>query len=141
MSNFVNLLHPFQEIVLSRLLGIDAFDPDAVQLVARKVAAVSGDARRALDICRRSTEIAERQKLPRTPMKSPLKRKALVGMMHVDAALKEMFTSPKITAIRYECKQWSLYTVILTYQLTSPMQQWGPAKDKRLKAIFCYKNR
>ncbi|XP_066957145.1 origin recognition complex subunit 1 isoform X2 [Macrobrachium rosenbergii] len=89
-----------QEIVLSRLLGIDAFDPDAVQLVARKVAAVSGDARRALDICRRATEIAENEKLSATPMKSPFKRKALVGMMQVDAALKEMFTSPKITAIR-----------------------------------------
>jgi origin recognition complex subunit 1 len=34
------------------------FDADAVQLVARKVASLSGDARRALDICRRATEIA-----------------------------------------------------------------------------------
>jgi origin recognition complex subunit 1 len=33
--------------------------PDAVQFAARKVAAVSGDARRALDICRRAVEIAE----------------------------------------------------------------------------------
>ena len=60
-----------------RLLGIDAFDPDAVQLVSRKVAAVSGDARRALDICRRATEIAETsegrgkgEKLPRCLMLS-----------------------------------------------------------------------
>ncbi|XP_037781612.1 LOW QUALITY PROTEIN: origin recognition complex subunit 1-like [Penaeus monodon] len=93
-----------QEIVLSRLLGINAFDPDAVQLVARKVAAVSGDARRALDICRRATEIAETKTMPpspmKSPMKSPVKRNALVGMLHVDQALKEMFTSPKITAIR-----------------------------------------
>ncbi|XP_042212573.1 origin recognition complex subunit 1-like [Homarus americanus] len=89
-----------QEIVMSRLLGIDAFDPDAVQLVSRKVAALSGDARRALDICRRATEIAETKKLPASPSKSPLKRAALVGMLHVDQAIKEMFTSPKITAIR-----------------------------------------
>ena len=34
-------------------------DSDAVQFAARKVAAVSGDARRALDICRRAVEIAE----------------------------------------------------------------------------------
>ena len=34
-------------------------DPDAVQFAARKVAAVSGDARRALDICRRAVELAE----------------------------------------------------------------------------------
>jgi len=51
-----------QEIVNSRLDGFSAFDADAVQLVARKVAAVSGDARRCLDICRRAVEIAERLK-------------------------------------------------------------------------------
>ena len=36
-------------------------DPDAIQFASRKVAAVSGDARRALDICRRAVEIAEGQ--------------------------------------------------------------------------------
>ncbi|KAK3878974.1 hypothetical protein Pcinc_016418 [Petrolisthes cinctipes] len=89
-----------QEIVRSRLIGINAFDPDAIQLVARKVAALSGDARRALDICRRATEIAETTKMPPSPSKSPVKRAALVGMLHVDQAIKEMFTSPKILAIR-----------------------------------------
>ena len=34
-------------------------EPDAVQFASRKVAAVSGDARRALDICRRAVELAE----------------------------------------------------------------------------------
>lgn len=34
-------------------------DPDAIQFASRKVAAVSGDARRALDICRRAVELAE----------------------------------------------------------------------------------
>lgn len=82
-----------QEIVVSRMKGLKAFDSDAIQLAARKVAAVSGDARRALDICRRSTEIAEK----RSPSK---KTNILVGMSHVDAALQEMFSSPKIVAIR-----------------------------------------
>ena len=50
-----------QEIVTSRLSSIPAqiVDPDAIQFAARKVAAVSGDARRTLDICRRAVEIAE----------------------------------------------------------------------------------
>ena len=50
-----------QEIVTSRLSSIPAqiVDPDAVQFASRKVAAVSGDARRTLDICRRAVEIAE----------------------------------------------------------------------------------
>ncbi|KAL3870125.1 hypothetical protein ACJMK2_042736 [Sinanodonta woodiana] len=82
-----------QTIVLSRMQGHDAFDGDAVQLAARKVAAVSGDARRALDICRRATEIAE---IEATTKQSTV----LVGMSHVNTALQEMFTSPKIVAIR-----------------------------------------
>lgn len=48
-------------IIQSRLEGVpgNIVHPDAVQFAARKVAAVSGDARRALDICRRAVEIAE----------------------------------------------------------------------------------
>lgn len=53
------------------------------------MAAVSGDARRALDICRRSTEIAEQ------------KSDSRVDMVHVNAALQEMFSNPKTQAIRY----------------------------------------
>lgn len=49
------------QIIQSRLEGVpgDIVVPDAVQFAARKVAAVSGDARRALDICRRAVEMAE----------------------------------------------------------------------------------
>lgn len=49
------------QIIQSRLEGVpgNIVYPDAVQFAARKVAAVSGDARRALDICRRAVEIAE----------------------------------------------------------------------------------
>lgn len=49
------------EIISSRLANVpgNIVDPDAIQFASRKVAAVSGDARRALDICRRAVEIAE----------------------------------------------------------------------------------
>ena len=82
-----------QTIVLSRMKGLKAFDEDAIQLAARKVAALSGDARRALDICRRSTEIAELAAHRQC-------KEVLVGMGQVDTALQEMFSSPKIVAIR-----------------------------------------
>ena len=78
-----------QEIVSSRLHGLSVFDKDAIQLVSRKVASLSGDARRALDICRRATEIAQRQNAHE-----------LVNVTHVAEAHKEMFSSPKIMAIR-----------------------------------------
>ncbi|CAD6566190.1 MAG: Origin recognition complex, subunit 1 [Alectoria sarmentosa] len=50
-----------QEIIRSRLSYVpdNIVDPDAIQFASRKVAAVSGDARRALDICRRAVEIAD----------------------------------------------------------------------------------
>lgn len=108
---------------MARLRHSDVFNSDAVQLVARKVitqhfflmrkdiqvkamipficfdskqvAALSGDARRALDICRRATEIAAQ--LP----KSPTKRTAsLIGMQEVDRAIQEMFSLPKTQSIR-----------------------------------------
>ncbi|GAB0088488.1 Origin recognition complex subunit 1 [Sergentomyia squamirostris] len=81
-----------QEIVTSRLAGFDAFNGDALQLVARKVAAVSGDARRALDICRRAVEIAEQ-----THTKG---EREMVLMSHVEKALNEMIANPKVQAIR-----------------------------------------
>lgn len=102
--------HPYnhkqlQEIVLSRMQDLEAFDPDAVQLVARKVAAVSGDARRALDICRRAAEIAELS-FQGSPKK---KSRHIVGMAHVDQAIQEMFSSPKIIAMRNLALQEQLF--------------------------------
>lgn len=50
-----------QQIIQSRLEHVpnNIVEADAIQFASRKVAAVSGDARRALDICRRAVEIAE----------------------------------------------------------------------------------
>lgn len=51
------------KIIESRLEGVQRVpvDKDAIQFASRKVAAVSGDARRALDVCRRAVEIAEQE--------------------------------------------------------------------------------
>ena len=70
------------EIISSRLSNVpgNIVDPDAIQFASRKVAAVSGDARRALDICRRAVEVAEEaandmqdeaESPPDTPSKTP----------------------------------------------------------------------
>jgi origin recognition complex subunit 1 len=68
------------KIIQSRLAGVPGaiVESDAVQFASRKVAAVSGDARRALDICRRAVELAEieslsARSLPGTPSKRPRK--------------------------------------------------------------------
>jgi len=88
--------HPYthkqlQDIVAARLSGLDSFSSDAIQLVSRKVAALSGDARRALDICRRASEIAESE------AGDP---KAAVTISHVQEALNEMISCPKVRIIK-----------------------------------------
>lgn len=60
--------------------------------VPLQVAALSGDARRCLDICRRATEICEFARQKRTP--------EIVRMAHVTEAIDEMFSSPYVNAIR-----------------------------------------
>ncbi|KAM4640660.1 origin recognition complex subunit 1 [Discoglossus pictus] len=81
-----------QQIITSRLNHVKAFEEDAIQLVSRKVAALSGDARRCLDICRRATEICE--------FSGKKGESGLVKMPHVMEALDEMFCSPYVIAIR-----------------------------------------
>uniref|UniRef100_A0AAX7U8N8 Origin recognition complex subunit 1 n=1 Tax=Astatotilapia calliptera TaxID=8154 RepID=A0AAX7U8N8_ASTCA len=91
-----------QEIIMSRLNKLKAFEEDALQLVSRKVAALSGDARRCLDICRRATEICEHSAADPSST-------GLVGMSHVMEALNEMFSSAYITAIRCASTQEQLF--------------------------------
>jgi len=67
------------KIIQSRLEGVpgNIVESDAVQFASRKVAAVSGDARRALDICRRAVEIAETESLRNdSPLLTPSKKPA-----------------------------------------------------------------
>jgi origin recognition complex subunit 1 len=66
------------KIIQSRLEGVpgNIVEPDAVQFASRKVAAVSGDARRALDICRRAVELAEADAKGRGPDPSTPTKKA-----------------------------------------------------------------
>ncbi|KAK2609013.1 Origin recognition complex, subunit 1 [Conoideocrella luteorostrata] len=89
------------KIIESRLEGAsgDVVDSDAVQFASRKVAAVSGDARRALDICRRAVEIAESdvQGDPATPSKhgsQDLSRRGRVTIATIKKAINEATTNP-----------------------------------------------
>ncbi|CAH0724259.1 unnamed protein product, partial [Brenthis ino] len=73
-----------QCIVATRLAGANV-TADAVQLIARKVAAVSGDARRALALCARALEIAGSE---------------CAGLGTVQQALGEAASSAAVRAIR-----------------------------------------
>ena len=91
-----------EEIVRLRLEEVNVFDGDAILFAARKVASVSGDARRALEICRRATELAERENKKDTKVKQikASNKTVLVSINHVDEAIKQMFSSAKIVALK-----------------------------------------
>ncbi|KAL4790222.1 P-loop containing nucleoside triphosphate hydrolase protein [Aspergillus venezuelensis] len=105
------------EIITTRLASVpgNIVDSDAIQFASRKVAAVSGDARRALDICRRAVEIAEQssfateaadpdadgdaddvESMPPTPTKTPARReKAAAASAAVAARQASLLRSPQ----------------------------------------------
>jgi len=108
-----------QTIVASRLEGLLVFEQNAIQLVARKVASLSGDARRALDICRRATEMAE------------VAGQMKIGVQHVTNAHMEMFSSPKILAIR-SC---SKYEQLVLKVMVSEFHRSG-VEETTIGAVF-----
>ena len=108
-----------QTIVTSRIAGLEVFHEDAIQLVSRKVAGLSGDARRALDICRRATELAEADGIKK------------IGMMYITKAHQEMFSSPKILAIR-NC---SKYEQMLLKVMVSEFHRTG-VEETTVSSIF-----
>lgn len=73
-------------------------EPDAVGFALRKVASVSGDARRALTICRRAVEIAEKEYLNNTDIneteKDEEEQTFHVKITHISKAIFELVNSP-----------------------------------------------
>ncbi|GAV59773.1 AAA domain-containing protein/PHD domain-containing protein/BAH domain-containing protein, partial [Cephalotus follicularis] len=107
-----------QEIISCRLKGIDAFEKQAIEFASRKVAAISGDARRALEICRRAAEIADYRlkKLTITP-NSASAVKGLVGMAEVEAAIQEMFQAPHIQVMKSCSKLSKIFLTAMVHEL------------------------
>ncbi len=103
------------------------FEPEAVEFIARKVSAASGDARRALDIARRAAELADAAPPPtaKSPAKKSTARKAAAGenghsdakstvtMRHVQRAIEEMFSSPKLLAVQVFLNIFVLFFFVL----------------------------
>lgn len=101
-------------IIQSRLEGVGKVivEPDAIQFASRKVAAVSGDARRALDVCRRAVEIAEQESgqqdpgkenvAPGTPSKTsvPASKAGIVTIGTIKRAINEATSTPLAAHLR-----------------------------------------
>ncbi|XP_010543051.1 PREDICTED: cell division control protein 6 homolog B-like [Tarenaya hassleriana] len=88
-------------IMQERLMELPfvAFESNALELCARKVAAVSGDMRKALCVCRSALEILQAETRELTEdLYSP--ENLMVKLNHMAAALSKTFRSPVIDTIQ-----------------------------------------
>ncbi|XP_053944069.1 cell division control protein 6 homolog [Cuculus canorus] len=83
---------------LGQVDGDPILDAAALQFCARKVSALSGDARKALDVCRRAVEVVELEVRSQTLLKplpggdspaSPVPKR--VGLPHISRVISEVF--------------------------------------------------
>ncbi|KAF8403830.1 hypothetical protein HHK36_011936 [Tetracentron sinense] len=106
-----------QEIISSRLNGIDAFEKQAIEFASRKVAAISGDARRALEICRRAAELTDYRIKKSSSFPNSASAGAFVGMAEVEAAIQEMFQAQHIQVMRSSSKLSKIFLVAMVHEL------------------------
>jgi origin recognition complex subunit 1 len=115
-----------KHVVQARLESLRVFDNEAVELTARKVALVSGDARRALQLARRATEIAEAASAPR------------VRLAHVQAAVRETEATPAARALAAASLHEVLFLASLCSAITAgPNGITAPIGDVRSTAVCC----
>ncbi|CAN1175597.1 Cell division control protein 6 homolog B [Linum perenne] len=94
-------------ILQERLISIPhvVFNPQALELCARKVAAASGDMRKALSVSRSAVEILEADVRDSTDDMNPAssvdkQEKSIVKVDHMAAALSKAFASPLVDTIQ-----------------------------------------
>ncbi|KAK9456090.1 P-loop containing nucleoside triphosphate hydrolase protein [Dipodascopsis uninucleata] len=113
-----------QTIIEYRLKSVpgNIVQPEAIEFASRKVAGVTGDARRALDICRRAVELVEdeiaaqdllscspsrRNRTSLESSKADRKRMPIVTINHIRKAISESTSSPMfqyIPSLPLTCK-------------------------------------
>ncbi|XP_002733203.1 cell division control protein 6 homolog [Saccoglossus kowalevskii] len=97
----------------TKIDGAPVVDPAAIQFCARKVAAVAGDMRKALDICRRAVEVVESdvrsqfilqpssqasvtQSQRKTSPKPGIPKK--VGLLHISSVISDVYGSKMVSS-------------------------------------------
>ncbi|XP_077428053.1 cell division control protein 6 homolog isoform X2 [Vanacampus margaritifer] len=76
---------------LAQACADGVLDAAAVQFCARKVSAVSGDARKALDICRRAVEIVQSEHRKKAEQRAGAERCESAGVPQVARVLSEVY--------------------------------------------------
>ncbi|CAO1942332.1 unnamed protein product [Urochloa humidicola] len=76
-----------------KVLEYDVFEPLALEFCARKVAAATGDMRKALGVCRSAVEVLEAR------LQNSVEELGIVTFDHMDIALSKAFKSPVVDSI------------------------------------------
>jgi len=109
-----------ETIITTRLQGLDAFDASAVSFCSKRIASVSGDARRALELCRRAAAIAEREyAIKQTSAALDPNEPERVNFKHLDKALEEMYLSNRTQAIKNSSLHERLFLCAVVLELRS----------------------
>ncbi|KAI8911480.1 P-loop containing nucleoside triphosphate hydrolase protein, partial [Gorgonomyces haynaldii] len=124
------LPYTFQQLISiigARLEGVVDIDAEAIEFCARKVSSVVGDARRALDLCRRGIEMAEKE------------GKDKITWKHIEAAFRDLFSSPVLKALKHLSYHQLLFLVSILRQIrVTGMAQvsYGQVTEEHYK--LCY---
>eukprot|EP00743_Colponemidia_sp_Colp-15_P005754 GILK01006184.1.p1 GENE.GILK01006184.1~~GILK01006184.1.p1 ORF type:complete len:671 (+),score=120.08 GILK01006184.1:42-2054(+) len=119
-------------IIETRLQDLEIFDAQAIELCSRKIASVSGDIRRALQICRRAAEISEREAQQIVSNeKSAAGKSAKVSMMHIDLAVKDLSASSHIQLL----SQLRLYERLFIVAIVIELKRLG-AELINVESVF-----
>ena len=133
------------EILTTRMEGFGdtVFAKDAIGLVAGKVAGVTGDARRALDICRRAVEKVEQENTARRLATFASESGTSVAQMHKD----RLVTAADIVVVHREMtssglmlfvKRAGLHQRIMLLALSRAIRKVGVADEAEFGDVGVY---
>ncbi len=139
-------------VTFSIPLDLEVFEDTAVEICARKVASISGDVRRALQIARRAAEICDRENRQRkaaaagggrgsgasTSKKSKKRRTSVngdthVSIEHIQKAHKELDSTPCVLAIKHTAVLERLFLAAVVLKLRATGVESVPFQDVALR--------
>lgn len=86
-------LSQIETIIKVRIAKKNLFMKDSIKIVARKISSLSGDIRRALQVCRRATELAKTDWTRMKKLHGPDTPLVDVDINHIQKSFNELYTS------------------------------------------------
>ncbi|XP_067685847.1 cell division control protein 6 homolog [Haliotis asinina] len=125
--------------------GLAVIEPSAIQFCARKVSAVAGDMRKALDVCRRAVEMVEHeirsQPLLTAGSKSPRKFQPPVPkkitVMHISRIMSDVYGSSVKTASHEETVPLQQKLVVCTLLVMLREGKFKEVAMGKLHETYC----